>query len=68
MKLDCNTTVNIAPDPNFFTTFDGMRPQQIRLVGGDASLNSFLRPVSAVWPWLAVAGLGAYHGLALLLS
>jgi hypothetical protein len=22
-----------------------------------------LKPVSVVWPWLAVAGLGAYHGL-----
>ena len=44
MKLDCNTAGNIAPDPNFFTTFDGVRPQQIRLVGGDASLNSFCDP------------------------
>jgi hypothetical protein len=61
-KLDCNPSGDIAPNPNFFTTFDGMRSQQIRLVGGDASLN-VLRPVSAVWPWLAVAGLGAYHGL-----
>lgn len=43
MKLDCNRCGDIAPNPNFFT-FDGMRSQQIRLVSGDAPLNSFCDP------------------------
>jgi methanethiol oxidase len=31
-------------DPNFFTTFDGERPHQIRLEGGDSSSDSFCYP------------------------
>jgi hypothetical protein len=40
----CNPSGNIAPNPNFFATFDSMQSQQIRFVGGDASLNSFCDP------------------------
>ena len=31
-------------DPNFFTTFNGERPHQIRLKGGDSSSDSFCYP------------------------
>ena len=39
--------VNVAPeggmelDPGFFLQFDGMRPHQVRLQGGDASSDSY---------------------------
>jgi hypothetical protein len=44
MKLDCNLAGNIAADADFFTTFDGMRPHQIRLMGGDTSLDALSDP------------------------
>jgi len=28
-------------DPSFFLQFDGMRPHQVRLQGGDASSDSY---------------------------
>jgi hypothetical protein len=44
MKLDRNPSGGIAPDSNFFTTFDGKLLRQIRLVNADASLAAFCNP------------------------
>ncbi len=43
-KLDCNPAGGLAADPSFFTTFDGERPHQMRLEGGDSSSDSFCYP------------------------
>jgi len=40
-KLDADPTGGLALDPAFFVTFDGERPHQIRLQGGDASSDSY---------------------------
>jgi methanethiol oxidase len=42
VKLDSNG--DLALDPDFFGTFDGERPHQIRLQGGDASSDSYCFP------------------------
>jgi methanethiol oxidase len=44
VKIDCDPAGGIAPDPRFFATFDGERPHQIRLEGGDSSSDSFCYP------------------------
>jgi selenium-binding protein 1 len=42
MKVDVNAQDgNMLVDPRFFPPFDGMRPHQTRLAGGDASSDSF---------------------------
>lgn len=43
-KLDAKPNGGLELDPNFFVTFDGERPHQIRLEGGDASSDSFCYP------------------------
>jgi methanethiol oxidase len=43
-KIDVNPAGGIAVDPNFFIPFDGERPHQIRLDGGDCSSDSFCYP------------------------
>ena len=43
-KLDANPAGGLALDPKFFTKFDGERPHQIRLQGGDSSSDSFCYP------------------------
>jgi selenium-binding protein 1 len=43
-KVDCEPSGGMTVDPNFFTTFDGERPHQIRLEGGDSSSDSFCYP------------------------
>ncbi|MHB8380962.1 MAG: selenium-binding protein SBP56-related protein [Candidatus Binataceae bacterium] len=43
-KIDANPAGGLAIDPNFFTKFDGERPHQIRLEGGDTSSDSFCYP------------------------
>lgn len=43
-KIDANPNGGIAADPNFFIEFDGERPHQIRLQGGDSSSDSFCYP------------------------
>ena len=43
-KIDCAPAGGMTIDPNFFTTFDGERPHQIRLEGGDSSSDSFCYP------------------------
>ena len=43
-KIDCAPAGGMTVDPNFFTTFDGERPHQIRLEGGDSSSDSFCYP------------------------
>ena len=40
-KLDADPAGGLALDPAFFVTFEGERPHQIRLQGGDASSDSF---------------------------
>jgi methanethiol oxidase len=40
-KIDVNPAGGIAVDPNFFIPFEGERPHQIRLEGGDSSSDSF---------------------------
>ena len=42
VKLDCNGDLQV--DPDFFVEFDGERPHQIRLAGGDASSDSYCFP------------------------
>jgi selenium-binding protein 1 len=42
VKLDSNG--DLALDPDFFVEFDGERPHQIRLQGGDASSDSYCFP------------------------
>jgi len=45
VKLDADTDKGgITPDPNFFVEFDGERPHQVRLQGGDASSDSYCYP------------------------
>ena len=43
-KIDVNPAGGIALDPKFFIPFDGERPHQIRLEGGDCSSDSFCYP------------------------
>jgi selenium-binding protein 1 len=43
-KLDANPAGGLAVDPKFFLTFEGERPHQIRLEGGDASSDSYCYP------------------------
>ncbi len=40
-KLDTAADGGMALDPRFFAEFDGLRPHQVRLQGGDASSDSF---------------------------
>lgn len=42
-KLDASDA-GLAVDPRFFVTFEGERPHQIRLEGGDASSDSYCFP------------------------
>ena len=42
-KIDATAT-GMAPDPDFFLTFEGERPHQVRLQGGDASSDSYCYP------------------------
>ena len=41
VKLDADANGGIAPDPDFFVPFEGERPHQVRLEGGDASSDSY---------------------------
>ena len=42
MKIDVDpSTGEMRVDPRFFPHFDGMRPHQTRLEGGDASSDSY---------------------------
>ncbi len=43
-KIDANPEGGISVDPNFFVGFDGERPHQVRLEGGDASSDSYCYP------------------------
>lgn len=43
-KIDVNPTGGMAFDPNFFIPFEGERPHQIHLEGGDCSSDSFCYP------------------------
>jgi selenium-binding protein 1 len=42
VKLDNNGSLEL--DPTFFLPFDGERPHQVRLQGGDASSDSYCFP------------------------
>jgi methanethiol oxidase len=45
VKLDSEPNGGaFAPDPDFFVEFDGERPHQVRLQGGDASSDSYCFP------------------------
>lgn len=44
VKLEADPTGGMAIDPAFFVAFDGYRPHQVRLEGGDASSDSFCYP------------------------
>ena len=44
VKVDVNPAGGIALDPNFFIPFEGERPHQIHLEGGDCSSDSFCYP------------------------
>ncbi len=43
-KLDSDPNGGMSVDPRFFVTFEGERPHQIRLQGGDSSSDSFCFP------------------------
>ena len=43
-KLDADENGGLTLDPNFFLTFQGERPHQVRLEGGDASSDSYCFP------------------------
>jgi methanethiol oxidase len=43
-KLDAKPEGGLAVDPSFFVPFEGERPHQIRLQGGDASSDSYCFP------------------------
>ncbi len=44
VKLDADPAGGLSVDPNFFLPFDGERPHQVRLQGGDASSDSYCFP------------------------
>ncbi len=44
VKLDANPDGGVSVDPEFFLPFDGERPHQVRLQGGDASSDSYCFP------------------------
>ena len=44
VKLDADPGGGLAVDPRFFVPFDGERPHQVRLQGGDASSDSYCFP------------------------
>jgi selenium-binding protein 1 len=43
-KLDANPSGGMTLDPDFFVTFTGERPHQVRLQGGDSSSDSYCYP------------------------
>jgi selenium-binding protein 1 len=44
VKLDAKPEGGMALDPSFFVPFEGERPHQVRLEGGDASSDSYCFP------------------------
>jgi selenium-binding protein 1 len=44
VKLDADPDGGLAADPDFFLPFEGERPHQVRLQGGDASSDSYCYP------------------------
>jgi selenium-binding protein 1 len=44
VKLDAHAEGGFELDPNFFVPFEGERPHQVRLQGGDASSDSYCFP------------------------
>jgi selenium-binding protein 1 len=44
VKLDSDPDGELTVDPEFFVPFDGVRPHQVRLQGGDASSDSYCFP------------------------
>jgi len=43
-QLDADPKGGITPNPDFFLEFEGERPHQVRLQGGDASSDSYCYP------------------------
>jgi len=48
-KLDVSPNGGMQLDSKFFTEFDGMRPHQVRLEGGDASSDSYCFSEGQQW-------------------
>ena len=44
VQLNADPKGGITPDPDFFLEFEGERPHQVRLQGGDASSDSVCYP------------------------
>jgi methanethiol oxidase len=44
VQLNAGPEGGITPDPDFFLEFEGERPHQVRLQGGDASSDSYCYP------------------------
>lgn len=44
VKLDSEPDGALQLDPDFFVEFDGERPHQVRLHGGEASSDSYCFP------------------------
>ena len=49
-KLDVTPGGGITPDENFFLTFQGERPHQVRLEGGECVIGLVLLPVKSPRP------------------
>jgi len=43
-EIDADPKGGMKVDPNFFVGFEGERPHQVRLEGGDASSDSYCYP------------------------
>ncbi len=44
LKVDCDPNGGMTVDRDFFVEFQGERPHQVRLEGGDASSDSYCFP------------------------
>ena len=64
-KLDAGEDGGGARPRPFFVEFEGERPHQVRLQGGDASSDSYCFPPerTPAWPLAGARLLGAYHGV-----
>ena len=66
VKLDAGEDGSLTLDPDVFVEFSGERPHQVRLAGRRRVVGLLLLPgplMDALWPWVLMALLGAYHGL-----
>jgi hypothetical protein len=63
VKLEVAQDGGIQLDPKLFVDFGDLRGHQVKLPGWRRLVRLLLLPMSHSWPWVALAVLGAYHGL-----